>query len=336
MKTADPHAVASKRFLDALKARAGAEWKLWNAEQENIIETSGFEVERLAKELDAVIRKSETVETVPALMRAIASHAKKVAPTVATMKKLARAVDEVGSDPAFVRDCGDYVVDLTTQVADDLEAARQALQTAQQALERGQAYLAARAGNADDAAEAWSEAVFAFEAVADDAEAEAKAWGRWYADAVAAHKARDAARLEKIRRAPPSMKALRTLWGWPRGNPFQVFDAEVKADRLPKALRERIARERAAAVERCRRVQAQAMGVPLAEKKVGEMAIEPIDSRKGLAVLGLPAAALPKLRKALEVPVAERIRALDGLARALKLSLDGRTIVARLEKAGVL
>ena len=336
MKTADPRAAAQKRFLEAVMARAGAEWKTWSMNQEMTIENAGFEVTRLAKQLDEVIRKAETVETVPALMRTIAMHAKTVAPLVPTMKKLARTLDEVGADPVFVRDCGAYVLDLTGQVAEDLETARQALQTAQQSLERGKAYLDARAGNADDAAEAWAEAFFAFGGVADAAEVEARAWGQWYADAVAAHRARDAAKLDKIRRAPPSMKALRTLWGWPRGNPFAAFDAAVKVDGLPKALRDRIARERAGALDRYRRVQGQAMSVPLAEKKVGEMAIAPIDARKGLAALGLPTDALPKLRKALEVPVAERVRALDGLARALKLSLDGRTMAARLEKAGVL
>ena len=72
------------------------------------------------------------------------------------------------------------------------------------------------------------------------------------------------------------------------------------------------------------------------ERQVRALRIEPAGARKALVTLGLPRGALPKLQAALDAAPARREKAVEAVARANKVAGNGRALVEKLKKAGVL
>jgi hypothetical protein len=330
-------AEADKQFFAILQARGGSEWKQWNEGPGSTdMEMSAWEVDRAVKQLDTLIFEGEETERVPLLLRMIARHAQLAAGPVPMLKKMMTVLDELARDPELFDHVHDGIDGISKHVAKYIERGRNAAQSARNAVARGEAYLARQRKGSEAAEEAWATALADLDRRCTDAMAEGKRWAAWYADACAAAKARDAARLAQLRKAPPAGGALDTIAALPRDKPFAAFEREFKAAELPAGVREAIRRDTAKIWSRFGMAQALAMNRSMLRKQVDGLVIEPPDARKAMAVLKLPAAALDALRKALLEPAGRLEKALEAVARRHGVALGGKQLVATLVKAGVL
>jgi hypothetical protein len=318
---------AEARIVKALRGQALPDW--------NRILPAVARLARLDKQLQAEVSKAESHEMVETLLKAMRMEARPVAEGILTVAAVLKTLDDVTDDEEVMVAISKDLVAAMRDITDDLEKARNKLRAAKLTMDRGEAFLAAGNRDADAAGEEWATTLVQFERIAAGAVREIAAWKAWDEQARAAAEARNRAQLDKLRKAMPPAAMLEQVAAW-RGQPFAAFDKAYDVAALPKALRDEIARDRAkAAGVHDKAFACSELRLALAAR-VARLAVAPVDAGKGLKALGLPAAALAKLKSALEVPEAQRAKALDALARALKLELDGRQMLTRLQKAGVL
>jgi hypothetical protein len=318
---------AEARLEKAVRGQALPDWKR--------IEPALRRLGKLEKQLQAALAKAESREMVEMLIKAMRLEARPLAEGITTIDALLETIADVTRDEELMAAVSRPLVDGMDAMTQDLETARNLLRAAKLTMDRGEAFLAESASDADAAGEDWATALVEFERVAAGAAKEIMAWKAWDAEARAAADARDRARLERLRKAPPPAVLLDRASGW-RKAPFAAFDKAYDVAALPKALRDEIARDRAKSAALAEKVLACCELRLALAARVGRLAIAAPDAGKGLKVLGLPTAALAKLKAALDVPEAQRTKALDALARTFRLDTDGRRMAAQLAKAGVL
>ena len=116
---------------------------------------------------------------------------------------------------------------------------------------------------------------------------------------------------------------------------FKAFDKEFRRDSLAEDLRKEIDRDRNASIAPWFNAQTAAKSKAQIEARVAALRIEVRDAAKALSVLGLPAAARPRVQAALEGPAALLGKALEAIARSCKVPLTAADALAKLTKAGV-
>lgn len=318
---------AEARLEKAVRGQAIPDWKR--------IEPALRRLAKLDRQLQAALAKAESRELVEMLIKAMRLEARPVAEGIVTIDALLKTIADVTRDEELMAAVSKPLVDGMASMTQDLEAARNTLRAAKLTMDRGETFLAGASRDADAAGEDWVAALVDVERIATAAAKEIAAWKAWDEQARAAADARDRARLDKLRKAAPAAAMLDQVAAW-RGKPFATFDRDHDLPALPKALRDEIARDRAKAAALLDKAAACCELRLALAARVGKLAVAAPDAGRGLKVLGLPAAALARLKAALEVPEAQRAKALDTLARAFQLDTDGRRMAAQLAKAGVL
>jgi hypothetical protein len=327
---------AHKQFHAAMRARGGSEWAEFDSTGSGDMEMSAWEVDRAVKQLDELIAKGEEVERASILLRLIGRHAQLAVKRVPMLKKMIGVIDELGRDPELFDHMHDAMDSMSKHVGKYIERGRNAAQIARDAILRGEAYLARQRKGSEAAEESWATALMDLERLCTEAAAEGKRWATWTADACAAAKARDTARLAMLRKAPPPGAALDAIAALPRDRPFTAFEREFKMADLPKPLQDAIRRDIAKIWPKFGQAQAVAIHRAMLRKQVDGLAVEPPDARKALALLKLPAAALAALRNALAEPAGRIEKAIEAVARKHGVAGSGRQFVATLAKAGLL
>jgi hypothetical protein len=301
------------------------------------IDTGTPKLKASAKKLAEALKAAESPELIETQMRHLKLQVKPVAEGVALLDEVVKRLKEAEADEEIFELIADEMAEIMKIVTDKLEKSRKDLREAKTLNDQAEKALGARGSDSTQASEEWASALGEFERVVGGAAKEAPDWATWEKELVAAAEARDKVKFARIRKTLPKSELLDTVLAWPKGKPFAAYDKEFKFDSLSKDLQAEIAADRGKALLAYNKV------LPLAEKKatvfsrVDALKIEPRDAKKALTVLGLPGAALAKLQAALDLPdAAARLKALDALAKAHKVALTAKEIVARLNKAGVL
>lgn len=315
------------------------EKKITKVGQEGLkrLDTNLPKVRASAKKLADALKAAESPELIETQMRHLKLQVKGAAEGVALLDEAVRRLKEAEADEEIFELIADELADVMKLATDPLEKARKDLRDAKMLTDRAEKVLAARGSDSTQAAQEWASTLGEFERVTGGAAKELPGWEAWEKEALAAVAARDKARLARNRKAIPKSTLIDTVLAWPKGKPFAAYDKEFRFDTLDKELQGEIAKDRGKALLVYNKVLALAERKPAIYARVDALAIEPRDARKGLTALGLPGTALAKLQAAIDLSdAAARLKALEALAKAHKLALTGKEMVAKLAKAGVL
>lgn len=301
------------------------------------IETGTPKLKASGRKLDAALKAADSPELIETLMKHLKLQVKAVAEGVALLDEVVKRLKEAEKDEELFELVADDMAEIMKAATDQLEKSRKDLREAKNLTDKADKALESRGSDSTQAAEEWASTYGEFERVVGGAAKELPAWEAWEKEALAAQAARDKARLARNRKAIPKSELIDTVLGWPKGKPFAAYDQEFKVATLQKDLQDEIAKDRAKGMLLYNKVLVLAEKKPEIYKRVDALDIAARDGRKALTVLGLPAAALPKLQAAIDLgDAAARLKALEALAKAHKLEANGKEMVARLTKAGVL
>ncbi|MFN0186961.1 MAG: hypothetical protein ACKVQR_24365 [Aquabacterium sp.] len=329
MTTALTADAALDRICDEINARLG----------EAMYDYDEPRIRRLIKlnaGLEAELKKAESAEMVASLSAQLRDLSLKAAPDVAALTTATRIFSEIlRQDPAVQKALLKTHAKYMREMVAMLEPARNALRQAKELVAKADAFVAAQSRDADAAGEDWATAALSFEQLANRALKEAEPWPHQLGFCKAAAEARDPALLTRCRKDLPPTKALDEVARLNRDTPFADFHARYKVDALPDALRLEIERDTRRLIPLFGKVRAQAAYVAHVRVLIDQVQIEPVDCRKGLAVLGLPSGALGKLTAAVNSPAHKRAAALAQFAKAMKLPLSGPQVATKLKSVGV-
>ena len=297
-------------------------------------------VKQLTAKLDAEIAKGESREMVDMYNKALKLQLQTLAEDVAVLHHGMKRLGELTDDPDFITAFGaDELTEGVKEATTRLEGGRNAVRDAKTALDRGVAFLKNQRVDADAAGEDWATAVTNLERLVAGVEKESPDWLAYRKNAQAACDARDAAGLEKARKAKPASKNMDFLLTLDAKNPWAGWDKQYAVDELPDGLRKEIDGDRKRLADPYKKAYALSLEKKAIEAEVAGLTIEGRDGEKALKALEIfPRGALAKLQAAIDGPEDGVAKALEALAKALKLKdpPSGRDMVATLKKARVL
>lgn len=293
-------------------------------------------LDKVYKPLQAAVKKAESGEMVDMLARAIKLPMRELALAAQNLSIGLKALKEATQDEDVLEALSQELIDAMRDGTTDLEKARNALRDAKVLVDEADVFLAQHASDNDSAAEEWSVALMNWDTLYSAAKEESKVWGSYEPLAKAALEARDAAGLDKIRKARPAAKNLDAIVALPKGKPFEAFDKEFDLDKLGSNLQDEISLDRGKAMNQYDKALALHLAKTGIAQRVDDMVIEARDGKKALKVLEMPPAALPRLQIAIDGMDSALPKALDALAKAHKLKATGKDMVAALKQAGVI
>ena len=113
---------------------------------------------------------------------------------------------------------------------------------------------------------------------------------------------------------------------------LQDFAKKFDVKKLSKEFQDQVARETASLKSLGKDVEAIGKQIQGIANEISSLTIAAIDINKAAKALGIPAAAIPKLKKALDLDDAAQIKALDALAKELNLKTTGKAMADKLNK----
>ncbi|HZR17179.1 MAG TPA: hypothetical protein VFE51_07625 [Verrucomicrobiae bacterium] len=113
---------------------------------------------------------------------------------------------------------------------------------------------------------------------------------------------------------------------------LKSFDSKFDLKKMSKEFQDQVARETATLKSLGKDVEASGKQIQSMHDEIENLKLAPIDPNKAAKALGIPAAAIPKLKKALELDDAAMVKALDALAKELNLKTTGKAMADKLSK----
>ena len=114
---------------------------------------------------------------------------------------------------------------------------------------------------------------------------------------------------------------------------YSDFCTKCDAQVLTKNLQDQLARDRKtfdAIIDEMAEISGKVVAI---DKEIAAMELEPVDVKKAAALLKIPGSQEAKLKKALSLDGPAMEKALDALAKELRLKTTGREMIAALKKA---
>lgn len=297
-------------------------------------------VKQLTAKLDAEISKGESREMIDMYNKALRLQVQTLAEDVAVLHAGLKRLGELTDDPDFITAFGaDDLTRGVKEATDRLEGGRNAVRDAKTALDRGVAFLKNLRVDADAAGEDWATAVTNLDRLITGVEKESPDWQTYRKNALAAVESRDVAGLEKCRKAKPASKNMDFVLGLDPKEPWSKYDKAYTVSELPDSLRKEIEGDRKRLADPYKKAYALSLEKQAIEAEVAELKVEPRDGEKALKTLEIfPRGALAKLQAAIDGPDEGVAKALEVLAKNLKLKdpPSGKEMVASLKKAKVI
>jgi hypothetical protein len=113
---------------------------------------------------------------------------------------------------------------------------------------------------------------------------------------------------------------------------LQAFDKKFDLKKLSKEFQDQVARETATLKSLGKDVEGLGKQIQDIYDEIASLKLAPIDPNKAAKVLGIPAAGIPKFKKALDLDDAAMVKALDALAKELNLKTTGKAMAEKLNK----
>jgi hypothetical protein len=113
---------------------------------------------------------------------------------------------------------------------------------------------------------------------------------------------------------------------------LKEFDKKFELKKLSKEFQEQVTRETATLKSLGKDFEGFGKQIQGLFNEIRNLELAPIDPNKAAKVLGIPAAGIPKLKKALELEDAAMVKALDALAKELNLKTTGKAMAEKLNK----
>lgn len=290
-----------------------------------------------AKKLADALKAADSPELIDTQSRHLKLQMRPVAEGVALLDEAIKRIKDFEQDEEKFELLADELADIMKLATDALEKSRKELLAARKLTDEAATQLDQHKSDSKEAEEEWAAYCTEFERKLALAKKEAAAWAAYDKDAQAAFDARDKGRLAALQKAKPASAMLDEFAAWPQGRKaYEPFVREFDVDSLAADLKKRIQADQMTLTGSLGIARILAGRKAEILKRVGALKIEPRDAKKAATVLGLPAASVPRLQAALDGPDAARAKALEVLAKAAKLDLAGKDMVARLVKAGVL
>jgi tetratricopeptide (TPR) repeat protein len=113
---------------------------------------------------------------------------------------------------------------------------------------------------------------------------------------------------------------------------LKEFDKKFDVKKLSQEFQDQVARETATLKTLGKDVEGFGKQIQSLYNEIDALQIAPIDANKAAKALGIQAAGIPKLKKALDLPDAAMVKALDALAKELNLKTTGKAMAEKLNK----
>ena len=287
------------------------------------------------KKLTDAIRASD-MDMIRLYQGSLESDIKQVQEAMTWVEQAFRSIDIINKDPGDVDPAADFP-ELETLVK-SMSAAKTTmvglLKTGSQLDDSATKALAEEHGNEREAMAEWADLVGFQRDKAKDAQANLADFKAWLPKAKQAAQARDSKTLQQIKTQAANMvgagdtqRFLEIL-----DMHLQSFAKKFDVNKMSKEFQGQVARESATLKSLGKDVEGMGKQIQSIHNDIIKLELAPIDPNKAAKALGLPAAGIPKLKKALELQGAAMVKALDALAKELNLPSTGKAMAEKLDK----
>lgn len=287
------------------------------------------------KKLTDAIRSSD-MDMIRLYQGSLQSDIKQVQEAMTWLEQAFRSIDIINKDPGDVDPAADFP-ELETLVK-TMSAAKTTmvglLKTGSQLDDSATKALAEEGGNEREATAEWASLVGFERDKVKSAQENLADFKAWLPKAKQAAQARDSKTLNQVRAQAASMvgagdtqRFLDIL-----DMTLQSFAKKFDVTKMSKEFQGQVARETATLKSLGKDVEGMGKQIQGIYNEIAKLELAPIDPNKAAKALGIPAAGIPKLKKALELQGAAMVKALDALAKELNLKTTGKEMAQKLDK----
>ncbi len=287
--------------------------------------------------IDNAIKQYEEADTIKTYLRSVGIEARKLIEARQPLRYANTALDNVTKDDDDYEADKDEIEKLKVELTDALGFIEYQLAHVKALEDRANAFIDMLEKSEDKAEKDWASVVLTSERNVHNVQKALKELQAWDTDAQAAVKSRDAKRLKRLQSTVPSINLEDDVL---KGNMTveyrEKFQKRFDIKTLSAEFQTEFQRDLTKLNGFDKDIQKAAQECKKIMDNAPKLAVEPPDLKKAMSLLALPSKAESKLKAALELDEAPMIKALDALAKELKLKNTGKDMVKKLQGGGII